>query len=527
MKKLEQQNKDPEVTRMRELLKGVPRPTRSEREWTLMQNEVFARLDELQQEKARPRPIAPRKRIWIPSAAVSVAALVIAFIFSGSLSVFKQPSPIASRVLSVAGTISYETDGSRGSISPGNLRDNPVFAGAVFETGESGSLTLQLDSATAVRLSSGTRLQVVAANSRNLDFRLDRGHILATVAERKPGMHFGISTAHADCRVVGTVFSVSVDSPATDANETLLRVYEGKVSMLSRLSGESQMVSAGNELAMRKTNTGEVTKSSSGRELRDLSLLSLAMNADSDSQPTGILEVRSNPTGATVTSDGEILGTTPLLTTRNEGVHGITLAMKGYDSETRQIEVDAREHLALDVSLAESVTRRPRRHTVPNRSYETQTQPKESELSQEEDMPEDFVDDPSFVEAMIQMTIGEYGKALALLRDLHKSPKLSLEDRATIAGKISQCYRGIGDFDRAYRRLEREYHRAATPQARSQMLWEMANLKANCLADYPGAINLLTRYVEKHPKGAWAGEAEQKLEELRFLVDRTGLSKVE
>ena len=526
MKKFEQQNNDPEVIKMRELLKGIPRRTKSDGEWVLMRNEVFSRLDELQQAKqSRSRPHGRPIRMWIPSAAVAAAALTVAFTIGGPFNLFEQPEPVASKILTIAGTVTYQSQETGGTISPENLHESPVSPGSVFETGASGSLTLQLDSATAVRLSSDTRLEVVAANSRNLDFRLDRGNLLATVAKRKKGALFRVSTSHAVCRVIGTVFSISVDSPATDNGETLLRVYEGEVSMRNPQTGEFQMVAAGNELAMGVENTGTVVKSSSGGELRELSLLSLALSADSASQSSGILEVRSNPSGVTVASGDRVLGTTPLLASRTTGRYGITLTKKGYDSQNRQVDLAPREHQILDIDMAESVAHRPQSRTVPRR--EPEPEPEGSDISDKSDMPEDFVDDPSFVEAMIQMTIGEYGKALALLRNLRKSSELSLEDRATIAAKISRCYKGIGDFDRAYKRLEGEYRNADTPRARSQYLWEMANLKANCLGDYRGAMNLLTRYIEKHPEGAWVGEAEQKLEELRFLVEKAGLSKTE
>ncbi len=528
MKKLEQQNNDPEMIRMRELLRGIPRPTKSDGEWVLMQNEVFARLDELQQAKqSGSRPHGRPIRMWIPSAAVAAAALAVAFTIGGPFNLFKQPEPVASRILTVAGTVTYRSQETAGTISPENLHESPVSPGTVFETGASGSLTLQLDSATAVRLSSDTRLEVVAANSRSLDFRMDRGNLLATVAKRKQGALFRVSTSHAVCRVIGTVFSISVDSPATDIGETLLRVYEGEVSMRNPQTGESHMIAAGNELAMGVENTKTVKKSSSGGELRELSLLSLALSADQASKSSGILEVRSNPSGVTVTSGDRVLGTTPLLTSRTAGRYGITLTKSGYDSENRQIDLAPREHQILDIDMAKSVAHRPQSRTVPRREPEPEPEPEGADIVDRRDMPEDFVDDPSFVEAMIQMTIGEYGKALALLRDLRKSSELSLEDRATIAAKISRCYRGIGDFDRAYKRLEREHRNADTPRARSQYLWEMANLKANCLGDYRGAMNLLTRYIEKHPDGAWVGEAEQKLEELRFLVGKVGLSEAD
>ncbi len=68
--------------------------------------------------------------------------------------------------------------------------------------------------------------------------------------------------------------------------------------------------------------------------------------------PTGIVEVRSDPPGATVVADGESKGTTPTSFRLAVGRHTLTISMSGYASVQRGVDVPAEGTVPVRVTLS-------------------------------------------------------------------------------------------------------------------------------------------------------------------------------
>ncbi|MBD3316389.1 MAG: tetratricopeptide repeat protein, partial [Chitinivibrionales bacterium] len=125
---------------------------------------------------------------------------------------------------------------------------------------------------------------------------------------------------------------------------------------------------------------------------------------------------------------------------------------------------------------------------------------------------------PTYIEALIHMTIGEYRKALILLDSLKERPETSRGDRLLIAAKMQECYRGLGDFERALRVHERRGRSSTDDKTKAMALWQTANIRATCLGDYLGAERDLVRYIASYPSGVWIEQAYLRLADIQSMA---------
>jgi len=151
-------------------------------------------------------PNTPRKRRWVPMAAVA-AALVAAAVMVSTLSLPSSAEPIAKRL-------------NGKFISSGDT--NSISEGKVIRTDISGSEVLALRDGSRVEMSESVELSINRATD-GIQVDLSKGNIIVTAAEQHNG-HLYVKTKDCVVSVVGTVFSVKAE-----ATGSRVAVIEGEV----------------------------------------------------------------------------------------------------------------------------------------------------------------------------------------------------------------------------------------------------------------------------------------------------------
>lgn len=215
-------------------------------------------MDAVRAERVTARPSsAPSPRAWFPglsavwrfalvgAAAMAVVALVATSPWTSSRPTAPElaavmPPPSAERTASVVlvGGVAVVRDG----VVDGGTEPVRLESGARF--------TLPADGTAVLELADGSR--VVATQRADVEvmvggLRLEGGRLDLTMAPT--GLGFLVQTPHADVVVRGTVYSVTV------ADETVVRVREGAVSVEATKSGEHVLVRAGDAVAVSALGT--------------------------------------------------------------------------------------------------------------------------------------------------------------------------------------------------------------------------------------------------------------------------------
>ncbi|CAN5741227.1 hypothetical protein BH09MYX1_BH09MYX1_31820 [soil metagenome] len=167
-------------TKLRRYMETTPTPDRVERNWKTIS-------------AALPTP-KPRRR-WVPAFAFAIAAVALLVLL----------------------------------FRPRDL-DRNAIDGAVLETAEGQSETLELADGTRLELGSSTRLLLVSVSARDVRLELQRGHLDLQVTHIE-GRKFTLAAASsADVEVVGTRFHVDVRG----VNDVEVGVTEGRVRIVRK-----------------------------------------------------------------------------------------------------------------------------------------------------------------------------------------------------------------------------------------------------------------------------------------------------
>lgn len=504
---LRTQENQREIKSLRALLKSVTPRQKQENEWKLLENDLMLRLEARQPHAARGLPV-PAWLCRVPRFAVpvGVTAMLGLVVWFGPL-LYDATRPalplVDSRVTGVRGKATYAAP-MNSRATPDRATMSPiVFAGQEFETASGATLIIRLDKRSALILSENTKLFVRRADARCIELFLDRGNILASVGKRRKNQPFSVGTPNGVCTVVGTVFGLTVVNGARGST-TKLAVLEGKVAFSSTTAEREVMVEAGSSAVLDAAGfSGAGAIAQDETPIHAMSILKQTTKADIDTT-TGLLDVISEPPGARVTVHDEIVGTTPVVVRYPSGTHRVKLTSDGFEvwSATIQMEAGRMHFVVADLQrlpAAPGKTRRaPSRRRTRDRIGDTIR--------------------PEYVEALIQMTVGEYAKALVLLETLKGSSGISDAQKTEIIGSISSCYQGMGDFARALRVLEHRYRAERNETEKSNLLWQLATVKADCLADYDGARTLLRAYVADYPAGVWIEQARAKLADIDLVL---------
>jgi len=519
MNTLDRQDQDPQIQKLRTLLSSVPARKKPEHELVALENVLFSRLDSEKRKAFRPRGLfeglVESLAIFarpVPAMAVVIAALLIGI--SGTVYFVHysahQTLLSGSRILNISGQVTMGAARQQKALTPLQVPRIRLGKSQVYETGAGSSIMVRLDAGSALCLQENTRLTVLEADAQRLVFFLHKGELVATVSKRDRDQVFAVATPNAQCKVVGTIFGVAVrpEGPS-ETCMTRLSVYEGVVQIRAiNAAGVSASAGAGQSLSMFGPNPNEalpVVESSDA--IRAITLLKLSLEIAGDTScGYGLVDCESFPSGATVSIDGQRIGRTPLILKRPAGRSEVTISCDGYAEKKSLVTVRAKQ--ATDCYAQLVPVRAPAAHG-PIAAW-----------SAEDTAHGALINFPEYIEALIQLTIGEYRKALDIFDSLNALPALGMHEHAVLARKAVECYRSLGDFGATLAARQKERDAAKSPGARGSLLWEIATIKANCQGDYAGAANDLEEYIRTCPDGPWIHEAYDKRAEALYLDGR-------
>ncbi|MGB7567326.1 MAG: FecR domain-containing protein [Chitinivibrionales bacterium] len=514
---LKQQGQSASIQRLSTLLKEVKPPLKNENEWAVLESNLFATLQ-------KPRTFHEQYQasffhnffnpvIIAPAAAILFIVVAVLFYrFNNS-----QPDPFA-RVVSIRGIVlaiaagENKVDTLTGIGSFARIPDfGKKFA---FRTLENSSLIMQLDHGSVFELFQNSIVSIKEINRRHLFFDLDKGSMLVKVSKRLKNQKFIITTPGASCSVAGTIFKVDVRNEvnATSA-QTVLTVYEGKVKFTT--GGQLMYVASGQTCRADKNGFGTINAISElETPIKNISALELLVSHENPSGVKyGLIDVTTQPEQALVIIDDSLTGKAPLLARKTIGRHSVVMSAHGYETLEKTVEIGKDSISRISTRLEKNaafgkITLHPTKQ--PSCPFPAVLQPEST-----------LVAVPEYVEAMVQLTIGEYQKAVGILDSLKNNQPIDMKSRMSIMKKINGCYAKLGDFKNALERLEEKYEKSSSNTDKENLLWEMANIKANCMGDYQGAEMALVELLVIAPAGIRAHDAYGKLAEVQYMLNKS------
>ena len=406
--------------------------------------------------------------------------------------------------------------GSLGTYTVSSLDGTPLTdhapvltPGHVVTTAANSSVLIQIDSGSGLLLREKSRIYVKSADQKNVHIYLMEGSVLATVSHRRADQNFFVETSDALCSVVGTVFSVTRTITDSDSSTTLA-VHEGRVAFADPLHASvATLVSAGTcatlaEHALKPTRTVTAAEVPA----HDIALINQLWKSG-ESNPS-VLDIAARGTSTRIYVDDRTVGIAPCVVQTTPGTHRIRFESAGSSFDTT---ITANPRNATFVMS-------PTKASAPAVAFAT---PKKQTISAVEPsfdiarIAGDYLPpDPSHIEALIQISAGEYQKALRILDSVSKLPTVPFSEKMAIATSMTECYRAIGSYDTRLKAIDSALAHSQG-RDRENLLWQAANIRANCLADYTGAAANL-REIETLPESAWKIDARFKLSEILYIT---------
>jgi outer membrane protein assembly factor BamD (BamD/ComL family) len=446
---------------IRALLGRVAPPPKDANAWITLENELFSKLEAPTHRRQAPGFAFPsyffKAYVWGPALAIALLA------FSLTYRMAVPPAAPFARALSIRGTVVALSPNAKRYDTLTDLRDFNKFpflgAHTAFSTLGNSSFVMQIDQSSAFELSENSMVTLKEITGRSMVFSLSKGSILLKVGTRSRNQRFMVETACASCIVVGTIFKV--DAFETNGRKTALSVYEGKVKFIAASAGARQAVyvASGQTCIEENGVFGEVLSiPETETPLKNISFLKLLLDRQNpQNAPVGIVDVSAHP---------EI---------KHMGPAAVGL-----------------------------VPRKPERRLAP-----AVVKPEST-----------LVAAPEYVEAMVQLTIGEYQKAIGILDSLKNTQPLDMKSRMSIMLKINESYLKLGNFSNVLGKLDSACDRSTDNSAKERLLWEKANILANCLGDYQNAEKALVELLTVNPSGKCAKDALIKLAEIQYMLGK-------
>lgn len=544
MDRLKAQENQAEIRKLRELLRSVPQREKKEHEWQLLENTLFARLDKGETIKTRKTDFFifhPFQRLFQGNMApLGLTGALVLLITVGLL--FKQfqfssDNLKFSRVIGIEGEVILHTqDGSgkeiiarQDEIDKSRNISSGLDKNQVLETGNNATLVVQIDRESHFILSQKSKLTVRDATTKSIVLYLHKGEILCSVGKRRRNQTFKVLTPNTVSKVVGTIFRISTFKENPEKRITDLAVLEGEVEISNheKYLG-TDILTTGESISISNKEFSQVHGIGADQvPIHAISMVKLLKDMGAkDSEQHGILDITTDPQGAEVIIKNKIIGKTPLLVKYPAGSYNLTLKKNGFELWAGKVDVIASEISFVNASLSSNnlVTATTGdnslciNHNKPARRKQIQKVKKRHTVAPKSS-DQAYVMNPAFVEALVQMTIGEFQKALAILDSLKDLPEIGFSEKIRILNKISDCYKGMGNFDTNLKRLTRRYSQEKNQTVRGNLLWEIIIVRANCLGDYSCAEKDLLTYIAQHHDGGWIESAYMKLGEIRYMSE--------
>jgi outer membrane protein assembly factor BamD (BamD/ComL family) len=303
--------------------------------------------------------------------------------------------------------------------------------------------------------------------------------------------------------------------------QTVLTVYEGNVAFVPPTGPRNQKTVSSGQRCSSIPGGEPYYVSESQTPIKAISTLELLVNAKySTPEPSGLLDISSQPEETMVLLDDTIVGATPLMLRKPIGGHRIKLSARGYFPWERQFFIGRDSISSLTAELV-SAGRQGRDDSCRTPARKIRKRARHTLNADPESLLVAF---PDYVEANIQLSIGEYQKALGILDSLKNNYPLDMKNRKSIMSKINNCYAKLGDFTGALAGLQDKLDMTSSSSSareKEQLLWEITNINANCIGDYEGAelaiIDLLALGMDGHR----TCEAYEKLADVQYMLGKS------
>ncbi len=507
------QENSPQCKKLRALLSTISAPAKQEHDWQRLENDLFLTLDN---EKAQSKKhsltknplFQPRFALLGSLAAALVLSLVgFGIFFANNNS--KSNQSIAS-LASVQGKVAvlWAGKGNWDTLSPRvpNYSGKIAKTGTVIATQGNSSAILCLDKGSIVKIYENSRFFISSSTPLCQLCNLVTGSILANVTKRSARQKFEIRTTCATVNIIGTVFRVD----ASAADNTVLSVFHGKVAMQPNgFKAEPFLVSTGEKKFVDKNGSTPIQHiSENAMPLKDISVIS--MLTDDTNATTGqfsVVDISSEPQGAKVMINNSMVGTTPLFVKKEPGTYSVVIFNPGFAPFEKPLVVSGDRFISLNAVLSQNAAMQPV-HPVKHLVLKARKCEDELRLI------------PEYVEALVNISVGEYQHALSILDSLSNSGIIDIRLRMCIMQSVNECYKKIGDFAKAEEQLENRLTSTDSPLSKAQILWELSNIRANCLGDYEGAEMALVEFLILEPDALWAQNAYSKLAEVQYFNNK-------
>ncbi|HAJ80726.1 MAG TPA: hypothetical protein DCO75_13255 [Fibrobacteres bacterium] len=511
--KINNQEQEPYIRVMHDMLKRVKVPEKNDPQWSVLETNIFTDLGQNKLPKTGKMFFTLRQASFVSYFAISIIIVAVFFFYPHK----EVKSDLCARFRSVHGTITISSKNKKttDTLSSVQAIKNAIRIekGATVAALDNSSFIITIDSGSAMEVSNNSRLTFEEFDSKRIIINLSRGSILAKVSKRTPDQQFIVNTLPASCIVVGTIFKVEIFTQPDSTLKTNLVVYEGKVKFYCKNNQQQTRYVAAGQSCSAYIKNMDATRAVSEPEtpLKQISTLELMTNTGNCAiKQSGIIDISSRPDNAMVMLDDSIIGKTPLLIRKPAGSHKITIVKAGYATIEKNIAVRMDSTSMISAEFTKSTSQNNGTST-----RETINIPI-VKLSPEST----FVTLPDYVEAMIQLTIGEYQKALGILESIKENQPIDLKSRMVLISKINNCYAKIGNFSRVIDDLSNKIEKASTDDEKGQYLWELANVQSNCMGDFHSAELSLNKLIETNPWGKRTREAFCKLAEVQYMQDK-------
>lgn len=216
--------------------------------------------------------------------------------------------------------------------------DPQPLAGTLLEPGmrlqtRDGKACVRLPQLAVACLDQATVVLIPEPNGERYGLEVESGRVVVRVAPMPEGKHFSLSAGPLEARALGTFYVLEIE-PTGSAS---VGVMEGRVRVVRHASSvvlsPRQRTVAGRSLS--EPVTLDPARADTYRAL---------LPAHASSDVAGVaLHLKTEPAGASVELDGQVVGRSPLSLMTTPGKRNATLRLEGYQPMTRSFEIEPNE----------------------------------------------------------------------------------------------------------------------------------------------------------------------------------------
>ncbi len=239
----------------------------------------------------------------------------------------QQPSPtvLSAQILLISGRL--------GASAADLALGKSLQQGDVIDV-DRGQVVLAMGNRVKVLVQPNTRLELPGLSEDNIELSLIAGEVIVSVVPDKVPLRVAVATTHGRAVVKGTVFSVKA------GDEVDVSVYRGAVQ-IEDTKHSSYAVHASE---MSRLSVGSITGIPPEAEMHIRTVGRLLDFLGGPDQ--AMLEVRTMPPGASVSLDGELIGSAPIAVAVRSGYRELALQLAGHTAVVEHVALGRDEKVS-------------------------------------------------------------------------------------------------------------------------------------------------------------------------------------